>query len=390
MESSSLFVGLMSGTSLDGVDAVLASISTVDSGGASWEVLGFVSRRYESPEREAIRAAIDGTGAAALARLGVDIAEGHALAVHSLLEMTGVDATEVRAVGFHGQTVSHLPPTSQRGGATLQIGDAATLAERVGIDVVHDFRSRDVAAGGHGAPLVAWPDAQLFSHPTRRRVLQNLGGMANVTWLPGRAEAQAPGGFDTLAFDTGPGVALIDRATFLATGGELNFDDGGRLASAGVADQAVVARLLELPFFDEEPPRTTGRELFGDALVGELARDLPQGQPEAWVDLIATLVAFTAESIAHAYRRWVIPRGVDEAFLLGGGALNPALVSALGAALPELAMQSSEALGLDPNAREALCFAALAWGYMEGMHTNVHRATGAAGPRRLGSFTPAR
>ncbi len=375
----------MSGTSLDGVDAVLASISSVDSGGASWEVLGFLSRPYEPPEREAIRAAIDGKSAAALARLGVDIAEGHALAVRSLLEMAGVDATEVRAVGFHGQTVSHLPPTPERGGATLQIGDAATLAERLRIDVVHDFRSRDVAAGGHGAPLVAWPDAQLFSHPKRRRVLQNLGGMANVTWLPARVEAEAP-----LAFDTGPGVALIDRAAFLATRGELNFDDGGRLAAAGIADQAVVARLLELPFFAEEPPRTTGRELFGDALVGELARDLPQGQPEAWVDLIATLVAFTAESIAQAYRRWVIPMGVDEAFLLGGGALNPALVAALGAALPELPLQSSEALGLDPNAREALCFAALAWGYMEGMHTNVHRATGAEGPRRLGSFTPAR
>lgn len=385
MGSPGLFVGLMSGTSLDGIDAVLASLSEAESGGASWEVLGFVTRPYSASEREAIRAAIDGQGAAGLARLGVDLAEWHAESVHALLTAVGVEPAEVRAVGFHGQTVSHQPPTAQRGGATLQLGDAATLAERLGIDVVHDFRARDVAAGGQGAPLVAWPDAQLFSHPDRRRVLQNLGGMANVTWLPARGGPEAP-----IAFDTGPGVALIDRAAFLATGGELAFDDGGRLALAGVADQDVVDRLLAYPFFSQEPPRTTGRELFGDALVAELAGDLPPGQPEAWVDLIATLVAFTASSVAHAYRRWVIPMGVEEAFLMGGGALNPALVAALGDALPEINLQPAEVLGLDPNAREALCFAALAWGYLAGMPTNEHGATGAAGPRRLGSFTPAR
>lgn len=375
----------MSGTSLDGIDAVLASISAGAEGGATWEVLHFLTRPYEAGEREALRAAIDGQGAAALARLGVDLAEWHAEAVHALLSAADVEGGSVKAVGFHGQTVSHQPPTDQGGGATLQLGDAATLAERVGIDVVHDFRSRDVAAGGHGAPLVAWPDAQLFAHPHRRRVLQNLGGMANVTWLPALGEAEAP-----MAFDTGPGVALIDRASFLATGGALNFDDGGRLAAAGVVNQGVVDRLLELPFFSQEPPRSTGRELFGDALVDELAKDLPRGRPEAWTDLIATLVAFTASGVAQAYRRWVIPRGIDEAFLVGGGALNPALVQALGEALPEIDLQSSEALGLDPNAREALCFAALAWGFLEGRPTNVHSATGAVGSRRLGSFTPAR
>src|SRR5690606_4501572 len=265
----------------------------------------------------------------------------------------------------------------------LQLGCAATIAERTGIAVVSDFRSRDMAAGGEGAPLVPWVDRLLFAAPDRRRALQNIGGMGDVTWLPPRGD-DSP----LLAFDTGPGVALIDAAVELATGGRQTFDRGGEWAARGRVQEPLLAELLTHPFFDQPPPKSTGREVFGRPMVEAIAARHAPLDEQAWADLIATLTALTARSIGDAYRRWVLPLGVDEVFLTGGGSRNPALHRMIQAELDPIPVHAGESLGIDPDAKEAVAFAALAWAYMRGLPGNVPEATGAAGPRVLGSYTP--
>ncbi len=381
-------VGLMSGTSLDGIDALLLEIRGSDPGALEWEALAGRTYSYARERQDEIRAAVESGGPRELAMLHVRLGEWMAEAVLALLEETGTPAGEVRAVGSHGQTLWHEPPADGRRGASLQLGDPATLAERTGIDVVSDFRSRDVAAGGHGAPLVPWADRILFSHPERRRALQNLGGMGNVTRLP-----PAGSGEPLVAFDTGPGVSLLDAAARLATGGRESFDEGGRMADAGRVDEELVERLLRHAFFHEEPPKTTGREVFGMPLVVGLARErgLEEGDAgDGWNDLLATFVAVTARSVAEAYGRWVLPRGVDEVFLTGGGARNPVLARALKRELDPLEVRPGEELPLDPDFREAAAFALMAWAHVQGFPASIPEATGARAGRLLGSLTPGR
>jgi anhydro-N-acetylmuramic acid kinase len=386
-------IGLMSGTSLDGIDAALLEVrggealAGAPAADPSATLLAYRSEAYPAERREALRALIE-NGPATLediSRLNVRLGTWMAEAALGVCEAAGVDPADVAAIGAHGQTVWHDPPAAGRRGSTLQLGDAATLAERTGIAVVSDLRSRDMAAGGQGAPLVPWADRILFTAPDRARALQNLGGMGNVTWLPAGG-ARAPGAF--LAFDTGPGVALLDAAAELATAGALRFDAEGALALRGVVDEPLLRRLMAHPFLAETPPRSTGRESFGRPFLLEIVGDREPGRPEAWVDLLATLTAFTARAIGDAYRRWVLPRGVDEVFLTGGGAHNPALQRAIEAELAPLPVRPGHALDFDPDAREAGAFALLAWAHLGGVPANVPEATGASGPRVLGSLTP--
>ncbi len=376
-------LGMMSGTSLDGVDAALLEVGGTTPKAFSWRLLGFHSERYRSEERDSIRRAIESGGAAELARLHAVLGERFARCALAGCARAGVDPRSVAAIGSHGQTVWHDPPSKEGRGATLQLGDPATIAEITGIPVVSDFRTRDVAAGGHGAPLVPWPDRLLFSASDRPRALQNLGGMANVTWL--RA---ASGDEPVLAFDTGPGVALIDTAAELATGGRRTFDADGELGAAGEVDADLLEELLDHPFLRRQPPKSTGREVFGTAFVQRLvARREPVTQRD-WADLVATLTAFTAASVADAYRRWVLPRGVSEVLLAGGGALNPVLAGMIADRLAPVPVRDLSELGLDPEAREAACFAVLAWAHLRGLPANAPEATGASGARVLGSLTP--
>jgi anhydro-N-acetylmuramic acid kinase len=289
----------------------------------------------------------------------------------------------VDAVGSHGQTVWHRPPAGATRGATLQLGDPATIAERTGISVVSDFRTRDMAAGGQGAPLVPWVDRLLFSLPDRARALQNIGGIGNVTWVPPRGSTET-----VLAFDTGPGNALMDTAVEIATGGRMTFDRDGKLAARGEVDETLLADLLRHPYFAAEPPKSTGREEFGRPFVERLvAATAPEGDRD-WLDLVATLTELTARSIADAYRRWIVPRGVEQVVLTGGGARNPTLVRRIQSLLDPLEVVGGEVLGVDPECKEAVAFAVLAWAHLRGIPANVPTATGAAGPRVLGSFTP--
>ena len=265
--------------------------------------------------------------------------------------------------------------------------------------MVHDFRARDMAAGGHGAPLVPWADRVLLHRPGVGRALQNLGGMGNVTFLP------ASGVWDEiLAFDTGPGVALVDAAfrraqAALGSTGGAAFDVDGRRAARGRVDEALLAGLLADPFFDMRPPRSTGRERFGDARLEAILADagprFREDDGAAWDDLLATLVELTARSVARAYRDHLPVEGIHQVVLAGGGARNPTLVRAIEAALSReigaLPVETgAAALGVDPDAREAAAFALLAWAHLRGIPGSLPRVTGAAGPRVLGSYVPGR
>jgi anhydro-N-acetylmuramic acid kinase len=378
-----LTVGLMSGTSLDGIDAALVQLEGDAPDSLRWEVVRFCSVPFTAEQRLGIHEAILAGTANALCTLHTELGEWFAAAVIRVCDEAGVPLQQVEAIGSHGQTVWHHPPGNGVRGSTLQLGDPATIAERTGCAVVSDFRARDMAAGGHGAPLVPWVDQVLFRSGDGARALQNIGGIGNVTWVPPHGSEQS-----VFAFDTGPGNAMIDAAVELATGGKLTFDRDGRLAAQGQVDEVLVTELLAHPFFLREPPKSTGREVFGQPFVDRLiARLQPEGDRD-WLDLVATLTEVTARSIVGAYRRWVLPRGVAEVVLTGGGALNPTLVRRIQTLLEPLPVRAGAALGVDPEAKEALAFAVLAWAHLQGIAANVPAATGASGPRILGSFTP--
>ena len=377
-------VGLMSGTSMDGIDAALLEFEGTPTD-AEWRLLAFRSEPYPEERRRQIKECVERGTSELLCRLNTELGEWLAEETLALLDEAGLKPSQIAAVGSHGHTIWHKPPADGRRGSTLQMGDAATLAERTGIDVVADFRMRDMAAGGQGAPLVPFADRIMFAVPDRRRVLQNLGGVGNLTWLPPRGSSES-----LLAFDTGPGNALLDLTAERATGGRLRCDRDGLMAAGGRVDDAVLGQLLADPFFELEPPRSTGRERFGHELIEPLLAEFDQRGEQGWADLLATLTAFTAKSVGDAYRRWVLPRGVDEVVLTGGGAKNPELVRRIRAELDPIPLAAEGALGLASDAREAAAFAFLAWAHLLGAAGNVPEVTGAEGPRVLGSLTPGR
>jgi anhydro-N-acetylmuramic acid kinase len=376
-------IGLMSGTSLDGVDAALVEVEGSGPDDVRVHVLHFLTRPYTDEQRRLGHDAIVAGSAEALCGLHADLGEWLAEAALAVCAGAGVDIATVDAIGSHGQTVWHRPPAEGRRGATLQLGDAATIAERTGRPVVSDFRTRDVAAGGQGAPLVPWTDQILFSLPDRTRALQNLGGIGNVTRVPPRGSTEP-----VWAFDTGPANALIDAAVEIATGGRHRYDRDGRLAARGRVDAALLEELLGHPYFAAAPPKSTGREEFGRPFVERLVELLEPEGDQDWMDLIATLTELTARTVADAYHRWVLPRGVDEVVLTGGGSRNPVLAGRIRALLDPVPVLDGDALDVDPDAKEAVAFAVLAWAHLRGIPANLPSATGAAGPRVLGSLTP--
>jgi anhydro-N-acetylmuramic acid kinase len=376
-------VGLLSGTSLDGIDAALVEIGGRGTDDVTVRLVHAVTVEYDEPRRRAIHDGIVAGTAEALCDLHAELGEWFAEAVERVCREAGVRLDTVDAVGSHGQTVWHRAPADGRRGATLQLGDAATLAERTGRPVVSDFRTRDVAAGGQGAPLVPWVDALLFAEPDRARALQNLGGIGNVTRVPPRGSGEP-----VWAFDTGPANAPIDAAVELATGGRHRFDRGGSLAARGRVDEALLAELLRHPYFALEPPKSTGREAFGRPFVERLVEAVAPEGDDDWMELVATLTELAARTVADAYRRWVIPRGIDEVVLTGGGARNPVLAGRIRELLAPLPVVDGSTLGIDPDFKEAVAFAVLAWAHIRGIPANVPAATGAVGPRVLGSLTP--
>ena len=362
---TSLALGIMSGTSLDGVDVGLVRIHSE----RSVELCGFASQSYVPSDRRLIREAIVDGGAPKLAALDVLLAERFAEAARTLCDRASVDIDSLDVVGSHGQTIWHIPGT-----ASLQVGNASVLAERLGVRVVSDFRSADIAAGGQGAPLVPMADAMLFASDTPR-ILLNIGGMANATWV-----RQAGALDDLVAFDTGPGVAIIDGMTHLVDP-NVEYDHDGERALRGSADRDAVKWALSHSYFDSPPPKSTGREVFGEPFVRELQARANGSHDDA----VATAVVVVAESIAMQIQRWV--PAAEELAVSGGGARNPVLMDALRAELGSFSVRSFSDLFFDGDAKEAVAFAYLAWRTTRGLAGNVPAATGARGPRVLGLVT---
>ena len=373
-------IGLMSGTSLDGIDAAVVEFPNED--GSAWQVRAYATTPFSTEQRERIHTAILHGNAATLCRLHADLGEWFATAALQACSAAGLAPVDIDAIGSHGQTLWHEPPAAGLRGATLQLGCPATIAERTGIPVVSDFRARDVAAGGEGAPLVPWVDRFLFAHPEKRRVLQNIGGIANLTWVPRRGEA-AP----LLAFDSGPGNVLINAAVEIATDSAETYDVDGKRAARGTVDTQLLGELLAHPYYARNPPKSTGRELFGKPYVADVLKRYP-GVRNDWDSLVATITALTARTIADAIRHWVVDHGVDELIVTGGGARNPTLVKLIQRELEDIPVRDGSVLGVDPDAKEAVAFATLAWAHLKDLPGNVPEATGAQGPRVLGSFTP--
>ena len=368
-ERPTLAIGLMSGTSLDGMDAALVRLE----GPTHATLLDFVTRPYTPEERAQIRSALNGATASALARLHVQLAEWAAEAVQSVLARSSVPASDLSLIAFPGQTIWHEPPV-----VSWQLGEPAVLAERFGVRVVSGFRARDVAAGGQGAPLVPMADVLLFASADSPRILLNLGGMANLTYVERRAQDDG-----VLAFDTGPGVAVVD-ATARMVDGKISYDRDGHIAARGKVNEEVLADLLADAFFADPPPKSTGRERYGDSYAAQLYQRLPGP------DAVATAVELTARTVASAIRRWT-PAGV-EVVASGGGCHHPGLMDSLSkrlAAQGDHQLRRFDELFFPGDAKEAVAFALLGYLTLHGQPGNLPSATGAGGPRVLGAVTPA-
>jgi anhydro-N-acetylmuramic acid kinase len=376
-EAGGIYIGLMSGTSLDGISAAAARFTPRD-GAVGAELVAFVNVPFDAIRRDRMLAAMIGVDAREYCRLAFDFGEWLADAAVELLVAAGLTPADVIAVASHGQTIWHEP-----GHSTWQLGEPAVIAERTGIPVVANFRARDMAAGGQGAPLVPIADAMLFASPDDWRGLQNLGGIGNVTLVP-------PGGATegVRAFDTGPGVGIIDAVTRRLVPA-LPLDVDGELASRGTPVDSAVDEALKDPYFIAPPPKSTGRELFGVEYADRLIAACRTGrQAVSAEDCIATAVSLTARAIGDAFTRFV-SEPVKELVLSGGGARNPALVHAIGVALPGVTLRRFDELFFDGEAKEAVAFALLAYLHVHGRPGNVPGATGAHGPRVLGQWVPA-
>ncbi|HEX2777965.1 MAG TPA: anhydro-N-acetylmuramic acid kinase [Gemmatimonadaceae bacterium] len=370
-------VGLMSGTSLDGVTAAAVRFAE-DGGRTRIELLAWLTRSYTPVQRAQLARALTGATPAEYCRIGFDLGGWLADAAIACIAEAGIARGEIAAIASHGQTIWHEP-----GDSTWQLGESAVIAERTGIDVIADFRVRDVAAAGQGVPLVPIADALLFASETGWRALQNIGGIGNVTVVPPDGDLRA-----VRAFDTGPGVAVIDAVTRIVDPA-LPYDVDGQLASRGEADARVVAELLAAPYFAAEPPKSTGRELFSASYAEALVARCRESRAGATgEDLVATATLLTARSIADAYARF-LPEPVDDVLLSGGGAHNPALVAMLERELTGRRVRRFEDEFFDGEAKEAVAFAFLGWLHLHGRPGNVIGATGARGPRVLGKLTPA-
>lgn len=379
---SAIIIGLMSGTSVDAVDVAICRFEEdlALPGEIGLELLHYAEQPHDSIVRRQAFEAFEGkAGPAELCELNFALGEVFGGAVNKTLQEAGLEAGQIDLIASHGQTIYHQVAAGHRP-STLQMGDGAVLAARSGISVGHDFRTADMALGGQGAPLVPYFDLLFFAQPESSRALLNIGGIGNVTFLP-------TGESHPLAFDTGPGNSLLDYAARHFSAGQNQFDADGRLAALGTIHPMWLAELLAHPYFDLKPPKSTGRELFGDEFArGVLARAAELGLgPE---DTLATLTAFTAKSIAQSVRKFSPVKRLDEFIVSGGGARNPVLMAMLEEWLPGVPVLPHDQFGLRAEAKEAVAFALLGYQLLRNRPANVPGCTGASRPALLGKIAP--
>ncbi len=357
--------GIMSGTSLDGID-----VAIVDIQGRALQTIGFHGKPYSATlRRRLLGVSNTATTTAEISRLHFLLGEAYAAAVIETCTKSGVPIESLELIGCHGQTIYH-----ESGVNTLQIGEADVIAERTGVPVVSGFRTRDIAAGGKGAPLVPFVDQLLFRDRRRTRIALNIGGIANLT-------AVFPDG-RVVAFDTGPGNMVIDALVEEYTHGRRRFDRGGKIAARGRLRRDLLDALLRDPYYRASPPKTAGREQYGREFVARM-----KASGASMEDLIATATVLTASTIALGVRQ-AAPEA-SEVIVSGGGVHNPRILAHLAALLPDVSIAPSSDHGIDPDAKEAIAFAVLAYRTWRSRPSNVPSATGAGRAVILGKISPA-
>ncbi|MFD1030130.1 anhydro-N-acetylmuramic acid kinase [Metaplanococcus flavidus] len=377
--------GLMSGTSLDGLDIAVADFA--ESGGKiSYQLVHFTTMSYPDELKAKLLQLMDPLAPMQqVSSMNMYLGEYYARLIREALEATDVDYESIDLISSHGQTMWHEPVI---GGAdpfarpnSFQIGDISALAEFSGKTVIGDFRPRDMAAGGQGAPLVPFADKILFQSETAGRILLNIGGIANMTVLPSVSSKKK-----TLAFDTGPGNMIIDAFASKHTGGKRNYDEDGKIAAAGRVDSEWLAQLLENPYYNLPAPKSTGRELFGTSYADELWQEADSRQM-AEEDRIATMTKLTAETIAAEIRKFADSHDIDEVFVSGGGVHNGTLLGFLKERMPDnISVKASNEIGIDSDAKEAFVFALLGYLGFNRKPNNLPAATGAERPTILGKI----
>lgn len=402
-------IGLMSGTSADGIDACLVEI-TGNGIDTKINILDFETYPYHVATRNAILETCNPeTGTVdKVCKLNFHLGKLFADAAKSIANKARIPLTDIDLIGSHGQTIYHLPNPFCKGNnanetklisekntqdgsfptqhisSTLQIGEPSVIAQETGVTTVADFRPRDIAAGGQGAPLIPYVDFILFRDKEKGRTLQNIGGIANVTFLPRDCGIR-----DVIAFDTGPGNMVIDRITELITNNAFHFDEGGRIAATGSVNDRLLAVLLAHPYFVRPPPKTTGRETFGRPFADNLYRDSVRSGMEG-PDILATVTMFTARTIADSYKRWILPNhDISEIIISGGGVYNATLIKFLIQYFPaSIKIRSISNFGISPNVKEAIAFAILANETISGNPNNIPGATGARDAVIMGKIIP--
>ncbi len=375
--------GLMSGTSVDGVDVAIVDIT-----GQKVHLLAFDIFPYPTVLRREILRLCSPESARLdnICHYNFVLGEIFADAIIKLCDKSGIPLNSIDLVGSHGQTIYHNPRGKRYSRtkirSTIQIGEPSVIAQRTGVTTVADFRPRDMAAGGEGAPLVPYADYILFGHGRSSRAVQNIGGIANVAFLPCGCKQD-----DIIAFDTGPGNVVIDSIICFISGGKKRFDPAGKMAAQGTVNKMLLNEMLRHPFLRRRPPKSTGREEFGMSFSSRIYQQAAQ-KGLSDIDIMATVTAFTANSIARAYHQ-LLPTLPDEVILCGGGSHNNTLVEMLRSKLPNAKMLSTEDFGISVDAKEAVSFAILAWATIKGLTNNVPGATGADQPVVLGKIIPA-
>jgi anhydro-N-acetylmuramic acid kinase len=374
-----LVVGLISGTSMDGIDAALLKI-TGSGTGTRIELINFICVPYEENIRRGLEGLSRNCSPADISRLDFLIGAAFADAALRVIEEAGLEKGSVDLIGSHGQTVYHNPPSRKEGiPSTLQLGELDMIAETTGITTVGDFRTRDISAGGEGAPLVPYADYLLFNNTGRVRIAQNIGGIANATVITERLD-------DVTAFDTGPGNMLMDRVINISTGGKKRFDEGGEYASRGEADEKLLKELLAEPYFSLPPPKSTGEELFGRERAEALVSRVNKGQIPL-IDLMATLLELTVKSISLSYERFIFPQhNISEIIFSGGGCRNPVLMDRLRTEFRDIKCSTTDDYGIPSDAKEAAAFAILANELISGNPGNLTGVTGASHRVPLGKI----